>query len=279
MIDRREPDEREMEDIQLLTEFLNHQLDAERVALVEQRLREDAAFREWAAPLVLAWSVPADWGREPLPPGELEKQWDRFTKSAGFIHQKRKARRRLLIVVAALAVAAATTLFFARHRIQAAWEDARDYEPVQAINGEARLPNDAVLTLAPGSSLRIQVRGGRNDVTRVRLHGDAHVLVLRPPAKGLMPVFRPLIIDAGPASVSTANAELTVATRGDTTVVNVLHRRRLDAPTDLFDQLPDIVVVTSAAYPLRLVQLREGDRALVVGDEPVQKITAANTQP
>src|SRR6266704_907210 len=43
------------DDVELLTRYLNEQLDPERVAIVRRRLEEDPAFLNWAAPLLLAW--------------------------------------------------------------------------------------------------------------------------------------------------------------------------------------------------------------------------------
>src|SRR5437773_8318367 len=83
-----------IDDVELLTRYLNEQLDPERVAIVRRRLQEDVSFRNWAAPLVLAFELPADSDTRPRPPGEIEKHWDRFTKAAGFVHQRRAARKR-----------------------------------------------------------------------------------------------------------------------------------------------------------------------------------------
>ena len=95
-------------EIELITDYLSNQLPAERVAEVKWRLEHDEAFRELAAPLVLAWSVPPRWKREPMPRAELLKSWDDFTKRAGFVHQRAKAqRRRRLWMLAMLVVVVA----------------------------------------------------------------------------------------------------------------------------------------------------------------------------
>src|SRR5688500_18075439 len=92
-------------DLELITEYLTGRLPAEQVADVKRRLDEDEAFREFAAPLIVAWSVPPRWQRHPMPRAELEKQWDRFTKRVGFVHQRSKSRkRRRRWVIGAVAV-------------------------------------------------------------------------------------------------------------------------------------------------------------------------------
>src|ERR1051325_4620711 len=85
-----------VEDVQLIIEYLNKQLDPDRAAAVAKRLQEDPVFLDLAGPLLVAWSVPTHWERNPVPQAELEKHWDRFTKAAGFAHQKINRRRRLL---------------------------------------------------------------------------------------------------------------------------------------------------------------------------------------
>jgi len=45
-------------DIEVLTDYLACELPPARVAEVRQRLETDAAFREFAAPLMWAWSNP-----------------------------------------------------------------------------------------------------------------------------------------------------------------------------------------------------------------------------
>ena len=74
---RDEPRE-EMDDLELLTRMLNGQLDAARVAIVRKRLEDDPAFRDFAAPLLLTWSVPPHRERFPLPEGAWEHAWERL---------------------------------------------------------------------------------------------------------------------------------------------------------------------------------------------------------
>src|SRR5438105_15187682 len=82
-------------DLELITDYLANELPPEQVAEVRRRLDTDPAFKDFAAPLITAWSIPPHWERHPMPRAEIEKHWDAFTKKAGFVHQKRKRRRRI----------------------------------------------------------------------------------------------------------------------------------------------------------------------------------------
>lgn len=70
-------------DLQLMTEYLNGHLDAERGEEVRRRLEEDAAFRELAEPLILLWSIPTHLERHPRPAGEAERAWEEFKRRVG----------------------------------------------------------------------------------------------------------------------------------------------------------------------------------------------------
>ncbi len=68
----------DMDDLELLTAMLNGHLDPERVEAVKQRLTDDPAFREFAAPLLLTWSIPPHLERKPRPEGEWEREYHAF---------------------------------------------------------------------------------------------------------------------------------------------------------------------------------------------------------
>lgn len=68
----------DMDDLELLTAMLNGHLDPERVEAVKQRLADDPAFREFAAPLLLTWSIPPHLERKPRPEGEWEREYHAF---------------------------------------------------------------------------------------------------------------------------------------------------------------------------------------------------------
>ena len=76
------PDDRAA-DLELIVDALNGHLSPARVAEVTRRLEEDPAFRDYAAPMLLTWSVPSYLERHPRPVGELENAWNEFAERAG----------------------------------------------------------------------------------------------------------------------------------------------------------------------------------------------------
>jgi hypothetical protein len=97
----------ETDDLELVIRYLNRGLVPEKARMVEERLANDSAFRLFAAPMIVMWSFPPKGTREPIPREQLERDWDEFTKKAGFVHQKRKARRRRFIAIGYFAFGAA----------------------------------------------------------------------------------------------------------------------------------------------------------------------------
>lgn len=75
---------REMEEIELITSYLNGHLDAEQAEQVRRRLKEDAEFFRFAEPLLIVWSIPPYHERHPLPEGALEADWAAFVRRSGF---------------------------------------------------------------------------------------------------------------------------------------------------------------------------------------------------
>ena len=69
-------------DIEPLCEYLQGRLSPERAAEMRHRLETDAAFLEWAAPLILAWRAPVKRPRRSRE--ELERHWAKFCKRVGF---------------------------------------------------------------------------------------------------------------------------------------------------------------------------------------------------
>src|SRR5262245_33916779 len=94
--------------LDLITDYLAGALPADAVEAVKRRLETDGDFRDYCAPILLAWSVPPKHVREPMSRAELAKHWDTFTKRAGFVHQRRKSRKRrftwMSMLVAALGI-------------------------------------------------------------------------------------------------------------------------------------------------------------------------------
>ena len=82
MPDKNLPSVARMDDIELVIRYLNRQLDPDTAEQVRVRLETDPEFYILAEPLLFAWSVPRHLERNPLPAGELEEMWDKFTKRA-----------------------------------------------------------------------------------------------------------------------------------------------------------------------------------------------------
>src|SRR5687768_10197589 len=80
-----------MDDLELVIRYLNQQLEPEIAEQVRVRLENDPEFYNLAEPLLFAWRIPRHVDRHPRPPGELEEMWDRFTRRAGFVHQRQRA--------------------------------------------------------------------------------------------------------------------------------------------------------------------------------------------
>lgn len=211
-----------MDDLELVTRYLNGQLDPERAEQVRLRLESDPEFYNLAEPLLFAWSVPRHVERHPRPEGELEEMWDRFTKRAGFMHQRQKARRRRLWIVGVLLLAIGVSTFAARDPIARAYRDYRDFERVPADTGWISLRDSSQVQLTPGARLWSSKRLER-DIHRVRLQGAARFRVFHPDTVGALPTMAPLSVETRAGIAVTVMGEFTVTARGDTTDVEV-HR-------------------------------------------------------
>ena len=84
MTDQTDAEFDAMDDLELITTYLNDQLPPARVDAIKRRLKDDAAFLDLAEPLILAWSVSPHIKRKPRPEGELERDWAEFVKRTGF---------------------------------------------------------------------------------------------------------------------------------------------------------------------------------------------------
>jgi hypothetical protein len=211
-----------MDDLELLTRYLNQQLDAERAEQVRVRLESDPEFYNLAEPLLFAWSVPRHLERHPRPPGELEEMWERFTKRAGFAHQRRKARRRRLWLLLILAFAIGIPAFLVRGQLARAYRDFRDFETVRRDTGWITMRDSNQVRLAPGARLRSSKRI-EEGVHLVRLEGSARFRVFSADTSGPVPMLQPLAVETRGGIAFTGMGEFTVTTRGDTTDVEV-HR-------------------------------------------------------
>ena len=261
----------EYEDLELVTRFLNRQLDPERVKLVRQRLLDDPEFLDFAAPLLLAWSVPPEWQRTPRPPGELEKHWDEFTKRAGFVHQRRKARRRwitfILVSVAALALAGWTL----RDPVRAWYVDRWEFADVPFSGEWIELLPGATVKLEPGSRLRRRTELVGAGGLQLRLTGPARIRLDPPDTdRDGLPNLRPVEVRTRGGTLAAVRGELTVTTRGDPTIVEAL-RLENSAATGLAAYMPTVVMLDSPTDPNPFM-LRQGDRGRLVRGQAPEKL-------
>ena len=209
-------------DLDLITDYVGGELDPDQVEAVLRRLEQDEEFREFAAPILVAWGVAPHWQRVPMPRSEIEAGWDAFTRRAGFAHQKRRSRRRRLWLLALLLVALALPSLLYRKELRATWRDWRDYEVVRADTGWVTLRDGSRVQLAPGARLHSSKRAIKG-VQQLRLEGEARFSVFASDTANLLPEIQPLMVRTRGGQVFTGNGEFTVATRGDTTTVEV-HR-------------------------------------------------------
>jgi hypothetical protein len=234
-----------MDDLELVTRYLNQQLDPERAEQVRVRLESDPEFYNLAEPLLFAWSVPRHVERHPRPPGELEEMWDRFAKRAGYAHPRRKARQRRLWLLLILAFAIGIPAFVMRGQVARAYRDFRDFETVRADTGWITMRDSNQVRLAPGARLRSSKRIEKG-VHRVRLEGSARFRVYPADTAGPVPMMQPLAVETRGGLAFTGMGEFTVTTRGDTTDVEVHRpsRRRFIG----FMAMPTTVLVETEAH-------------------------------
>lgn len=257
------------EDLELITRYLNGQLDPERVKAVRRRLEEDPEFLDFAAPLLLAWSVPPEWQRTPRPPGELERHWGEFTRRAGFIHQRRKARRRWIIGVIITAFVVGVGGWFASKPLRVWYELRRDFVSVPHTGEWTAVAAGTEFRLRPGSTLSLRKEPLPNGALQVRLNGAAHVRIYPPDTeRDGIPNVQPLMVVTRGGEVAGVRGEFTVETRGDTTDV-------LSLPSDRshvgFFLLPTMVGVESPSYP-NGISLRENQRGRLIRGQPPMRI-------
>ena len=209
-------------DLDLITDYVGGELDPDQVEAVLRRLEQDEKFREFAAPILVAWGVAPHWQRFPMSRSEIESGWDDFTRRAGFAHQKRRTRlRRLWLLGVLLAVLALPSLLY-RRELRTVWRDWRDYELVRPDTGWVTLRDGSHVQLAPGARLHSSKRAIKG-VQQLRLEGTARFSVFASDTGSLLPGIQPLMVRTRGGQVFTGNGEFTVATRGDTTEVEV-HR-------------------------------------------------------
>ena len=225
MPDKNLPSVARMDDIELVIRYLNRQLDPDTAEQVRVRLEKDPEFYILAEPLLFAWSVPRHLERNPLPAGELEEMWDKFTKRAGFVHQRQKARRRRLWIIGVFTLVVAATAFVTRDTLIRAYRDYRDFELVRADTGWITMRDSNEVRLARGARLFSSKRPVQG-VHRVRLEGSARFRVFPADTSGIAPMMSPLAVETRAGVAFSGMGEFTVTTRGDTTDVEVHHPSR-----------------------------------------------------
>ncbi len=238
MTDTTKPDADAMDDLELVISWLNGQLDPERAEAVRRRLEEDAAFREFAAPLLLAWSVRPRHEREPRPEGEQEREWERFVRRTGFPHRgpdgSPRRRRWVMPLVWVVLLTLGTLLFTYRHELDLALADTEprerfdDFDRVPSDTGWIPLGDSIFVQLTPGASLRVRRQWDTTfDKSRaVLLDGTARFVVH--PLDAASPTPRPtaLRVHTRAGRIEAGEADFTVTARADTTQVALLPTRR-----------------------------------------------------
>lgn len=249
------PDERADDraaDLELIVDALNGHLSPERVAEVTRRLEEDPAFRDFAAPMLLTWSVPSYLERHPRPVGELESAWNEFAERAGIApppiqkgwrrhplwKQIRKQVRPHILLMAFLPLIPFVTFVLVRFVPMSTWvlDGELQKQVIATVAADPRgrifrVPFDTAWTPiggtglqvrpALGSDLRIAERrteGKRQfmlDSGTVRFH-VAQVTRADPTLRG-----HQIDVHTPAGVVSADESEFTVSVRGDTTDVEV----------------------------------------------------------
>lgn len=252
-------------DLQLITQYLNHQLSEDQAKTVQKRIDTDPAFVDLVGPVVWAMRVP----RKPRPAGEWDAHWEQFTKRAGFAYQKKKVRRRRLWIAAIVALTIAVPLVLARDAIRREIADRRDFESVPFDTGWIRLRNGALVQLEPGAALRTQKALRGREAFQVKLAGGARFQVPTAPGGGLSNL-QPTIIATRAAEVVIAmGGEVHVHAGGDTTTVEVPRRvRRTEADFTTFGTL----VYLNNDYTSAPLRLNERERGRAVRGRAPEKL-------
>lgn len=260
-------------DLELIIEALNGHLSPERVAEVTRRLDEDPAFREFAAPMLLTWSVPSYLERHPRPVGELENAWNDFAERAGITQPPvRKGwsahpfwRRIRYPLIALLAVGISMLV----------WFNGPKFDKVPYRAGWIPLGDSIFVELAPDASLRTArelVRGVRH----ARLSGTARFRGVALDSLAGEPRTTGLLLHTRGGIVAAGEGEYTVTARGDTTLVEV--HRPSQRRFFYFVPLPTAVVVKSDTNASPFV-LRELERGRLVRDRAPERLPALPTTP
>lgn len=262
-------------DLDLVTDYVAGELDPAQVEAVLLRLENDATFREFAAPILVAWGIAPHWQRFPMQRSEIEAGWDEFTRRAGFAHQRRKVRRRRWLLFSILLLAAAIpTLLYSRD-LRTAWRDWREFRSVPYDTGWITLRDGHEVRMERGTRLLtsdIHVGG----VYRVRLEGSARFRVQHPDTLGAAPGLLPLEVQTRAGTAFIGMGDCSVRTVRDTTYVEALPPSR---PRFIgFIPMPSIALVRTLADP-NPIQLRGGQRALLVRGRAAMRLPLESAVP
>ena len=295
MTDHTTPMFDEMDEIELIVTYLQGRLPAERAEAVKRRLTEDPAFLEFAAPLLLTWSVPKHIVRNPRPEGETERAWAEFVKRTGFPNRPQEPpaaapapapRRALWRIGRIIQIGFGSVLLFYIllafgmiywHDVikpiyfpdppdgWVAPEPVTDLVPYQS--GWIRLENGIAVQLTPGAELRVLQR---------RLRGMRH-LILTGTARFRVPDLDPpdtpmrtqvLVVQTPVGYVTASESEFTVVAGAYTTDVQVhalpAHGNTPPSPMTL------AAVIEPVDADQILVMVEPGSARLVRGRNPVR---------
>ena len=264
--------EREMSDLELITRFLNGQLDEESDAAVRKRLDTDKAFMELAAPLLFVWSIPPLWKANPRPADEDERMRKEFARRAGFVIARRQARRRRLWVLAFVLAAIGIGALARKDDIRDRYVQLTRFEPVADSARDMKLRDGSFVTLQPGAQLRAAKQVERDPIERlsVGLRGSARFRVDQRMKNGAA-IPHALSVSTSGALVATVGALFDVTEKGDTTFVEVASRRRHQGDTTGAPaELPEVVIIGNRNAPHNELAIKSGELAMVVrGQKPL----------
>jgi FecR protein len=278
-----------MDDLELITSYLNGHLSSERVEQVRKRLEEDPAFLDFAAPVLLTWSVPTHLERHPRPVGELERDWEAFVRRTGFGQRRRPPTWRdhplwrryrgwiVALVIFLLGAAAVTGIpaLLSRGPLHEWYVTRRDFAAVPYTQGWIPLGDSIFVELTPDASVRAS-RESVNDGRVVILDGEARFRVLPLDSLAEEPRRAGLVVHTRAGVINAKEGEFRVATRADTADVEV--QRPATRRFFYFVPLPTAVTVRrdTTSEPLLL---RELDRARLVRDRTPERFLAPTTLP
>jgi len=262
MTDQRIDIDAEMQnpDLLLITDYLIGELDPAQVAAVQLRLKEDEAFREYVAPILLAWSVPPRHVRNPMPQVELAKHWDDFTRRAGFVHQRRRARKRWLTILSIVVVVLASTFFAIKDPVRSWYVDRRDFHTVAYAPGWISIGDGREVQIEPGTNLRVANKE-KDGVVAVRLTGTARFRMFGVDSVAYIPELHFITVTTPSAYAVAGSGEFTVRGSADSTDIEVHHPAKRQYIG--FVPIPNNVTL-SAIGAYNQFTVRESQRARVL---------------